>query len=273
MNLTDDTHKTKDWQLKLAEKSFKKREKLRILESLLLPLSNGALCLDLGCAKGSLSYYLRNWGGRWVSVDLDRDNVLSTLNLVGPPVIQVEPLSLPFRKESFDVVVSMDFLEHVMNDETVMDEMVSLLKPGGRLIVGTPVTGKYHILNRVKPRLGLTLDLYGHVREGYNPDNLTLRLKQRGIQVEYVTTYARFITEFIEMVLNWMYIRSRGGNKHPVRRDGIIAPATAEEFSRISRKYQLYTRVYPFLWGISRLDFFLRPWKGYALILAGRKVG
>ncbi|RMD82912.1 MAG: methyltransferase domain-containing protein, partial [Lentisphaerae bacterium] len=101
------------WQILMARRSFKKREKLHILKQLLYPIPDDWHCLDLGCARGSLSYFLRQWGGRWVSVDLDRDNVMSTHQLVHQGVLQVGPGPLPFRPASFDLVVSLEVAEHL----------------------------------------------------------------------------------------------------------------------------------------------------------------
>jgi SAM-dependent methyltransferase len=51
---------------------------------------------------------------------------------------------LPFRDASFDAVISIAVLEHVRNPFRCADEIVRVLKPGGRLICCAPFLQPYH---------------------------------------------------------------------------------------------------------------------------------
>lgn len=264
------------WQVRLARYSFKKREKLTILRYLLRDLPPTARCLELGCAKGALSYFLRQMGGWWVSADLDTVHVRETRRVVGTHVVQVDTRGLPFRPGSFDVVVSLDYMEHIEDDRACLDELCGLVKPGGRLIIGTPCTGRLYLLNRVKPRLGLRLEHYGHVREGYRPEDLYQALVYRGFEVERVVTYARFLTEGIEMLMNWYYVRKQRRRVSAPRatpRDGVIAPTSEADFQTLEGAFRWYRRVYPLLWALTRLDYLAFPFRGYAMIISARKLG
>ena len=53
------------WQLAIYEKSLKKKEKVALLDGL-VPLDGHRSCLEIGCAKGTVSHFLRRRGGRWV---------------------------------------------------------------------------------------------------------------------------------------------------------------------------------------------------------------
>ena len=261
------------WQVQLVRYSFKKREKLTILKYLLRDLPEDARCLEIGCARGAISYFLRQWGGVWVSADLDAPHVRETRRVVGDSVVQIDTRGLPFRPETFDVVVSLDYMEHIEDDRTVLDELCALVRPGGRLIIGTPCTGRFYLLNRVKPRIGLQMEHYGHVREGYRPEDLHVELIYRGFEVEHVITYARFFTELVEMVLNAWYVRKRRrAADGATLRDGIIAPSTEADFRAIERMFRWYRRIYPIIWGFTRLDYLLVPVRGYAMIIAARKL-
>jgi len=46
--------------------------------------------------------------------------------------------NLPFDDNSFDVVVSLETLEHVSDLDNTLDEIKRVLKPGGFLILSTP---------------------------------------------------------------------------------------------------------------------------------------
>ena len=49
--------------------------------------------------------------------------------------------SLPFEDEKFDLVLSHEVLEHVADDRRCLEEIVRVLKPGGRLVLFVPNRG------------------------------------------------------------------------------------------------------------------------------------
>ena len=90
------------------------------------------LVLDLGCGTGH-SY--RELAPR-VSVGVD----IEPTALVGQQreTRVADMRSLPFRKHHFASVVSVQSLEHVPDPESVLDEVVRVLQPGGRAVFVTP---------------------------------------------------------------------------------------------------------------------------------------
>lgn len=56
----------------------------------------------------------------------------------GRPLVQGTGFQLPFPDASFPCVVCSQVIEHVPMDSTILDELCRVLKPGGRLILGTP---------------------------------------------------------------------------------------------------------------------------------------
>ena len=45
---------------------------------------------------------------------------------------------LPLEKESFDVIIAIEVIEHLENPRAMMRELYRLLRPGGQLIISTP---------------------------------------------------------------------------------------------------------------------------------------
>ena len=90
------------WQLQIASRSLKKREKLRLLEKN-LEVKPSAVILDLGCAQGILSYHLRQKGGEWVSADQDFVNLKSSQALLKKNLIQLREGPKPFKEESLEI--------------------------------------------------------------------------------------------------------------------------------------------------------------------------
>lgn len=257
------------WQLRIFSKSLKKKEKLTLLQAW-LGCQDGRRVLDLGCAKGTLSLLMRELGGSWVHADLDRANLLEALSLVDRGVVQLGPAPLPFPDRSFDTVVSLDFIEHIQDDQAVLEEVRRILKPGGTLLLSTPITGRLFLVNRLKRMLGLPPSVYGHVREGYRLTELCRRLEQVGFRVTRRTTYARLFTELVEMVINLGFVwMKRGGASSAEKRDGAITPGSGDELKKYRKAFRLYSLIYPITWSISRLDRLIPFLSGYAtLILA-----
>lgn len=65
----------------------------------------------------------------------------------GPGVDFVADVSaLPFQDNSYDIVLSTQVLEHVMDPQQVVKEMARVLKPGGTLFLTTPQSSPLHNL-------------------------------------------------------------------------------------------------------------------------------
>ncbi len=262
---------SKPWQLQVFKRSLKKREKRLLLEKELV-ISTDSVNLDLGCAQGTLSYFLRKKGGIWLSADQDFPNLKSTQNLLRENLVQLAEGPLPFRKNSFDSVASLDYLEHLDEDDFCLEEIHRVLKNKGQLILAIPQTGKLFWLHKLRSLLGLKLEFYGHKREGYSLHELRAKLEKAGFVLQKHRNFSRFITEFLELILNFVYIKFFGGNAPIDLRDGHIRPTTSEEFSTKKTTFRLYSALYPLVWLISRLDKALFFLKGYGLMIWAKRM-
>jgi SAM-dependent methyltransferase len=258
------------WQLRLVKKSLKKKDKLRLL-GMTIPFSARRTALDLGCAQGILGYFARKRGGFWVHADEDMANLRTAKEILGRDLIRLKGEDLPFRAGSFDLVLCLDYLEHVDADDRVLAEISRILKPGGELIAVTPHTGRFFLLHKLRSALGLRLEYFGHKREGYSLPGLETKLNRAGLRVKRKTTYSRFFSEFFELVLNLAYIKLLERRPPANLRDGHIRPATAEEFRAQEKTFAVYSVFYPALWLVSRLDSLLFFMKGYSLMIWARK--
>lgn len=96
----------------------------RKLRFLLPELRSGHRILDLGC------------GGMWLTRELRARDFDCTGIDIRPPadiVADIKEHGLP--RASFDVVIALEMLEH----EDCVEEIGRLLRPGGTLVVSTPV--------------------------------------------------------------------------------------------------------------------------------------
>lgn len=114
------------------------------IERLLLDgLDRPLRILDLGCGSGHFSRRLQAlYEGRGWDVAahiLAIDIVLDGYGVPAVPAQQVDlNRPLPFAEATFDMVVSIEVLEHVAAPYVVLEEIFRILKPGGRLIFSTP---------------------------------------------------------------------------------------------------------------------------------------
>lgn len=100
----------------------------RLFARLGWPLCRGARVLDLGCGDGGLVRALRAAGFDAWGCDV----VLGGSSDPHLAPIEVEPYRLPFADDSFDLVLSEQVFEHVMNPEEVIEEVARVTAPGGR---------------------------------------------------------------------------------------------------------------------------------------------
>ena len=261
--------KPQPWQIRLFEKSLMKKEKVRLIRKKV----NFARqrIVELGCAQGTVSYQLRRGGGEWIHCDTDLANLKSSQALLEKNLAQIEPGNLPFKDRCCDIVLALDFLEHVDRDDRVLREAQRILGENGRIVVSTPISGRFFLLNWIKRRIGLKPEIFGHRREGYDLNQLTSLLEENGFRVEEKTTYAKFWVEVFEMTIDFAYFRKNRTGAAGLR-TGSISPSSANDLERHRRLFALYAHVvYPLLYLVSRLDRLLFFKTGYATLVFGRK--
>jgi SAM-dependent methyltransferase len=96
--------------------------------------------LENGCGVGMYVEHLSPLGGIVLGLEYDferaaeaRRNSLHIINAAGE--------SLPFPTGTFDLILSHEVIEHVQDDRVAIHEMISTLKPGGRVIIFAPNRG------------------------------------------------------------------------------------------------------------------------------------
>jgi SAM-dependent methyltransferase len=101
--------------------------------------------LDVGCGLGMYVQAMRRFSDDVHGVDVDEEKVAEASQEL--PNIRVAPAEeLPYPDGTFDIVLSHEVIEHVMDDRQAIGEAVRVLKapdpttgdPGGRLVVFAP---------------------------------------------------------------------------------------------------------------------------------------
>ena len=259
------------WQIILFKKSFKKKEKLKLINKY-FRINPDSIILDLGCSQGTISYFLKKNGGRWVHVDFDQLNIKNAKSILKENIVRISEDKIPFLSNSFDVVICLDYLEHLENDEICLREVFRILKPGSKFLISTPATGKFFLINKLRKLLGMKPEIYGHKREGYTTKELKEKLKKNGFEILVFDTYSKFFTELIELFLNFLYTKLISKKKSIKSRIGLISPSSETEIKEHGKFFKFYSFLYPILLLITKFDKLLFFKKGYAnLILAEKK--
>ncbi len=102
---------------------------------------------------------------------------------------EIDAGPLPFDSGAFDVVVSDSQLEHRFDPDTALDEMVRVLRPGGRLILLLPNTAHWRVrwwlLRGRFPYLPNTPTDWLHLRF-FTVSDTKAQLAARGLRVEHL---------------------------------------------------------------------------------------
>lgn len=94
--------------------------------------------IELGCRYGDLlSHFLE--GNRVTGIDIDREAIKICKARFGIEAMVADLNGeLPFSSDSFDVVVLTEVLEHLPYPRITLDEIVRILRSGGKLVGSVP---------------------------------------------------------------------------------------------------------------------------------------
>lgn len=115
--------------------------------------------LDFACGPGTFIGTL-DPNKKSIGVDISSQQIEYAQKQYGTKnheFLTVKPGKLPFENNQFDVVTNIELIEHLKMDEneTLLEESLRVMKPGGRFLVSTP---NYHsvwpIIEKVVNKLG-----------------------------------------------------------------------------------------------------------------------
>ena len=257
----------RNWQVDLSSKSIKKTQKYRILGRIMPRSDNSTKCMEIGAETGVVTNYLRQKkGGRWIAGVLAEKWYDISLQLLEKDVQRINPSRIDFPDSTFDIVLA-SRPEHIFDDIGFFKEVNRILKTSGRIFILTPHNEPELFLNRLKEKVGLTLEQYDHYRPGYGTCEMQDKLREAGFMIEKGGSYCKFFSELIELLLNagYSFISRRKMRNISYR------PSTQEEVSRNKLGYMVYSWIFPFLRVISFFDYLLPFTKGYVLYMQAKK--
>jgi SAM-dependent methyltransferase len=145
--------------------------------------------LDAGCGPGQYSYYIakkfkaRVTGVDVIEAEVERCNQFAQDQNLSGSKFQVTDLSsenLPkVFPDKFDLIISVDVMEHIRDDEAVFRNFASLLRDGGKVVISTPSAGADH-----EEEEHSFID--EHFRSGYSAQDISAKLARSNLKVEKI---------------------------------------------------------------------------------------
>jgi SAM-dependent methyltransferase len=172
--------------------------------------------LEVGSSRGQMAFWLRRRFPTALiqSIDVDPALVAHCVRLVeksGARQLQFDVADVTTYADSrhFDLIICFDVLEHIVDWQSAVRQMVRLLSPGGRLVIHTPHRGRFQ-----SPQFGLRRFRRSaegarspeHVREGFEPRDFEW-LKELGEDYQIAFTFGS-LAMWLHTVFEWYRSRS-----------------------------------------------------------------
>ncbi len=113
--------------------------RLSLIKQAAAARDSGWVLVD-GCGVGSYLLRLADKAAFAVGLDIEVERAREAHDK-GPAALGGVGEYLPFASGTFDLVLSHEVLEHVQDDQLTINEIVRVLKPGGRLVLFVPNRG------------------------------------------------------------------------------------------------------------------------------------
>ena len=139
--------------------------------------------LDAGSGFGQYSYFMSSQNSNWniLAVDVKEEQVSDCNKFFrqinrNSVLFKTADLTQFVQANSFDLALSVDVMEHILEDVEVFKNIHQSLKPGGMLLISTPSDQGGSDINDEND----TSFIEEHVRDGYNIKDIEDKLKLSG---------------------------------------------------------------------------------------------
>ncbi len=140
--------------------------------------------LDIGAGTGRMLSELKQMGWQVKGVDTEKQAVKQSQRRgIELKLCDINKQSLPFKANSFELVLCLDTLEHLTNEVKALKEINRVTKPGGIIILTLPA---YQWLYSYWDKM------LGHKRR-YSKQSLKKIIKAKNFNIEYLGYFSMFI--------------------------------------------------------------------------------
>lgn len=162
-------------------------------EKLLPENASGLKVLEIGGGTGEFSRRMKKKGIEVHFMDLNENSLKKVKEELDIPVYKADLNNgLPvFDAETFDGVVILEVIEHIVAAELLLEEISRVLKKGGFLILSTPNFAYFQ--NRLRILLGNLSSDEGYHYRFFTVSSLQKRIEEAGLKVVKQTHSTPFL--------------------------------------------------------------------------------
>jgi SAM-dependent methyltransferase len=162
-----------------------------------LDKGSGVAVLDAGSGFGQYTWFISSLNPQWrvTGVDVKEEQIadcnhfFGKTNRAGLVTFKKEDLTQYSDPSAYDLILSVDVMEHIEQDREVFENFYASLKPGGMLLISTPSDkGGSDAHDHDHEEEGISGFIDEHVRDGYSPADITEKLESAGFS-GVVTNY------------------------------------------------------------------------------------
>ena len=161
----------------------------------MIPFSS---CFDAGCGNAYMLFYLskKQPDHRFMGYDLSKADITRNsataeiMRLQNLEFVQGDILDINI-KDKFDLVVSVDNLEHIQDDVQALRQLATVMRPDSTLLIHVPKPEKEFFFKSSHDYF-----LEDHARDGYTTAELADKLGQAGFTVTSSTEHYNFFQTF-----------------------------------------------------------------------------
>lgn len=177
-------HKNSEFYSVIQDNNFTYFFHIRELKKVLSRMKENSKILDIGCGVGTLAFYLASKGFSVTGIDVSSRAIQiakiyldkSGLKKVKFSEGDVQKVKLNTK---YDLIVCTEVIEHLENDDKMLETIFSLLNHNGKLLLSTPS------LNAPLFKIGLLRNFdreVGHLRR-YKMEDLIHKLQHHGFRI------------------------------------------------------------------------------------------
>lgn len=103
--------------------------------------ARGKEVLDVACGTGYGTYLLSQVASQVIGADISLEILSSALrryHSANLHFVCLDAQRFPFKQGSFEVIISLETVEHLVEPKAFLEECVRVLRPGGILVLSTP---------------------------------------------------------------------------------------------------------------------------------------
>ncbi len=146
--------------------------------------------LDAGSGFGQYDYYMSSLGKKWSITGVDvKEEQIADCNQFFEKIkrnnrVQFEYADLTkfVRQDTYELILSVDVMEHILEDEQVFANFYQSMKEGGHLIISTPSDQGGSDTHHHHEEDGVHGFIDEHVRDGYNAEDMRKKLTDAGFK-------------------------------------------------------------------------------------------